>query len=288
MKIILMMIAGLWVLYADTLPTMAFLGYDNQEWLVCVTQEDGTTKEIKLEQEPRSFDYDFKTGKILYTGSNGTLRLYDKGSERELKLPETTSSYTQPSFSCKKDLAYAVELIDGNSKSTQIVRINLKDDSLTTEVRQNSSQFEPSEVNDQALLFTNLVCNSGCGKLIQEIWKKNRILGESNQLTLLNAFSSNPSMHPSDHWLFFTSNKNGNYHIWGKDLDTNEPSRQMTVGSATDSFVKSIGKGAFLYIRQDKSNYSLMYGDVEGNSYEIKLEKQYNKIRQLKVNTCKR
>ncbi len=287
MKIILIMIVGLWTLYAETLPTMAFLGYDNEDWLVCVTQEDGTTKEIKLEQEPRSFDYDFKTGQILYVGSDGILRLYEKGSERELKLPDTTSSYTQPSFSCKKDLAYAVELIDGNSKSTQIVLIDLKRDTLTIAVRQNSSQFEPSEINDQALLFTNLVCNNGCGKLIQEIWKKDKIRGESDQLTLLNAFSSNPSIHPNDHWLFFSSNKNGNYHIWGKDLNTDDRSTQMTVGSTTDSFVKSIGKGAFLYIRQDKSNHSIMYGDIKGKSYEVKLEKQYNKIRQLKVNTCK-
>lgn len=287
MKIVLMMIVGLWALYADTLPTMAFLGYDNKEWLVCITQEGGTIKEIKLEQEPRSFDYDFKTGQILYVSSGGTLRLYDKGSEHVLQLPDTTSSYTQPSFSCKKDLAYAVELIDGNSKSTQIVLIDLEHDSLTTVVQQNSSQFEPSEINDRVLLFTNLVCNNGCGKLIQEIWQKDRILGESEQLTLLNAFSNNPSIHHDDHWLFFSSNKNGNYHIWGKDLKTDDRSTQMTVGSTADSFVKAIGKGAFLYIRQDKSNHSIMYGDIKGNSYEIKLLKQYNKIRQLKVNTCK-
>ena len=287
MKIVLIMIVGLWTLYAEKLPTMAFLGYDDKDWLVCITQEDGTTKEIKLEQEPRSFDYNFKTGQILYVGSNGILRLYHKGSERELKLPDTTSSYTQPSFSCKNDLAYAVELIEGNSKSTQIVLIDLDHDILTTVVQQNSSQFEPSETNDRTLLFTNLVCNNGCGKLIQEIWQKDKIMGESDQLTLLNAFSNNPSLHPDDHWLFFSSNKNGNYHIWGKDLNMGDRSSPMTVGSSTDSFVKAIGKGAFLYIRQDKSNHSIMYGDIKGKSYEVKLLKQYNKIRQLKVNTCK-
>ncbi len=287
MKIALIMIVGLLTLYAETLPTMAFLGYDNKDWLVCVTQEDGTTKEIKLEQEPHSFDYNFKTGKVLYIGSNGSLRLYDKGSEHELKLPDTTSSYTQPSFSCKKDLAYAVELIDGNSKSTQIVSIDLKRNSLKTVVQQNSSQFEPSEINDRTLLFTNLVCNSGCGKLMQEIWQKDMIMGESNQLTLLNAFSNNPSIHPSDHWLFFSSNNIGNYHIWGKDLKTDNQSIQMTVGSAADTFARAIGKEAFLYIRQDKSKHSIMYGDIKGKSYEIKLLKPYNKIRQLKVNTCK-
>ena len=287
MKISLIMIVGLLTLYADILPKMAFLAYNKKDWVVVVTQEDGTTKEIKLEQEPHSYDYNFKTGQILYIGSDATLRLYDKGRERELKLPVTTSSYTQPGFSCKKDMAYAVELIDGNSKSTQIVLLDLKDDSLKTVVRQNSSQFEPSEINDRTLLFTNLVCNNGCGKLIQEIWKKDMILGESNQLTLLNAFSNNPSVYPGGHWLFFSSNKNGNYHIWGKDLNAEGRSIPMTTGTDTDTFAKAIGHGAFLYIRQSKSNYSVMYGDIKGKSHEIKLLKQYNKIRQLKVNICK-
>ncbi|WP_296824462.1 hypothetical protein [Sulfurovum sp.] len=287
MKIVLMMLVALWTLYAQTLPKMAFLGYDKKDWLVYVTQEDGTVKAIKLAQEPHSFDYNFKTGQILYIGSDGTLRLYHQGTERELKFPETTSSYIQPSFSCKKDLAYAVELINGNSKSTKIVSIDLKDDSLTTVVQQNSSQFEPSEINDQTLLFTNLVCNNGCGKLIQEIWQKDMIMGESNQLTLLNAFSNNPSVHPDGHWLFFSSNKNGNYHIWGKDLHTNDRSIPVTMGTTSDTFANAIGNGAFLYIRQNKSNFSIMYGDIKGKSYEIKLLKEYNKIRQLKVNSCK-
>jgi len=274
-------------LYADTLPTMAFLGYNNKEWLVCITQKDGRIKEIKLKEEPRSFDYDFKTGKILYIGSDGTFRLYSKGSERELQLPNTTSKYTQPSFSCKGDQAYAVELLNGNSKSTEIVLIDLEHDTFTTVVHQNSSQFEPSEINDRRVLFTNLVCNIGCGKLMQEIWQKDMVLGESNQLTLLNAFSDNPSISPDDHWLFFSSNKNGTYHIWGKDLNANDRSIQVTTGTATDTFPQAIGKGAFLYVRQDKSNYSVMYADVKGKSYEVKLLKRYNKIRQLKVNTCK-
>jgi len=287
MKIILMMVIVLWTLYADTLPKMAFLGYDNKEWLVCITHENGTIKEIKLEQEPHSFDYNFKTGQILYIGSDGTLRLYDEGNERELKFADTTNAYTEPSFSCKKDMAYAVELKNRNSKSTEIVSIDLKDDSLTTVVRQNSSQFEPIEINDRKLLFTNLVCNNGCGKLMQEIWQKDMIIGESNQLTLLNAFSINPSVHPDGHWLFFSSNKNGNYHIWGRDLDSDGRSIQLTQGTSTDTFPKAIGNGAFVYIRQNKSSYSIMFGDIKGKSHEIKLLKQYNKIRQLKVNICK-
>ncbi len=286
MKIILMMLMGLHMLYADALPTMAFLAYDDEQWVVCLTQTDGSVKEVILEEEPHTFDYNFQTGQILYTGSYGKLRIHHKGSERELKLPYQNSAYTQPDFSCQKELAYAVELIEGNSKSTHIVLIDLKNDALTTVIQQNSSQFEPSEIDNRTLLFTSLTCNQGCGKLMQEIWQKNSVTGESDQLTLLNAFSNNPTAHFNDQWIFFSSNKNGNYHIWGKNPKTDARAEELTFGNSTDTFPGAISKGSFVYIHHDKTNYRIMHADIRGKSYEVKLSKQYKKIRQLKVNTC--
>ncbi len=284
MKIILIMLVSLLALCAN--PAMAFLAYDDEKWLVCITQTDGSIKEITLNEEPHTFDYNFQTQQILYTGSYGKLHLYHNGSERELQLPYKTSAYTQPSFSCQKSFAYAVELIEGNSKSTRIVLIDLKDDTLKTAVLQNSSQFEPSEINAHTLVFSNLVCNQGCGKLMQEIWQKNIATGEADQLTLLNAFSNNPSIHFDDQWIFFSSNKNGNYHIWGKDLKSDRRAKELTFGTATDTFPGAIGEGSFVYLHQHKSHHKIMQGTFTGKSDEIILSKQYNKIRQLKVNLC--
>ena len=274
------------LLATDKLPAYAFLGYDGRDWIVSVTQSNGDTKEIRLQQEPHSFDYDFKKNRIVYIGANGTLYLYEKGHESKVSVPKTTSKYTQPSFICASNTLYAVELLNGNSKSTQIISIDLNKSLVSTVVQQNSSQFEPSQINQQTLLFTNLVCNHGCGKLMQEIWKKDLVLGTSDQLTLLNAFSNNPSIHPDDHWLFFSSNKNESYHIWAKDLHSDKRSFEVTQGSGMDSFVNALGKGNFLYIRQNKGDHTLMYGDIEGSSYKITLPKPYEKIRQLKVNRC--
>ena len=287
MKIVLIMIICVYSLYAAKLPAMAFLGYNGDAWLVCLTKEDGSVKEIALEQEPHAFDYNFKRDEILYIGENGKLRLYAKGSEREVKMPYEKSAYAQPSFSCEKDFAYAVELIDKNSKSTQIVSIDLRDDSFESVVKQNSSQFEASELDARRLLFTNLICNRGCSKLIQEIWKKNRVTGESEQLTLLNSFSSNPSAQYDDEWIVFSSNKNDTYHIWAKNLDSNEASVQVTEGDYIDSFPASLGKGSFLYVRQSENENFIMYGNIKREFYKIKLSKEYSKIRQLKVNRCK-
>ena len=287
MKIVLIMIICVYALYAEKLPSMAFLGYNGDAWLVCLTKGDGSVKEIALEQEPHAFDYNFKRDEILYIGENGKLRLYAKGSEREVKMPYEKSAYAQPSFSCEKDFAYAVELIDKNSKSTQIVSIDLRDDSFESVVKQNSSQFEASELDARRLLFTNLICNRGCSKLIQEIWKKNRVTGESEQLTLLNSFSSNPSAQYDDDWIVFSSNKNDGYHIWAKNLDSNEASAQITEGDYIDSFPASLGKGSFLYVRQSENKNFIMYGNIKREFYKIKLSKEYSKIRQLKVNRCK-
>ena len=286
MKITILLLFSLMLLATDKLPAYAFLGYDGRDWVVSVIEPDGDTKEIRLQQEPHSFDYDFKKNRVIYIGDNGTLYLYDKGHESKVSLPKTTSKYTQPSFLCSLNAFYAVELLNGNSKSTQIISIDLNNSHVSTVVQQNSSQFEPSQINQQTLLFTNLVCNHGCGKLMQEIWKKDLVLGTSDQLTLLNAFSNNPSVHPNDHWLFFSSNKNESYHIWAKDLHSDKRAFEVTEGSGMDSFVNALGKGAFLYIRQDRGDHALMYGDIERSSYKIALPRPYEKIRQLKVNRC--
>ncbi len=286
MRFLFLVLVCIYSLNANASSVMGFLGYDGQHWLVGIAQVDGTVKEITLAQEPHTFDYNFKTGQILYIGSDGKLRLYSNGAEKELALPYKANAYTQPKFSCNKDLAYTVELIDGNSKSTRIVAIDLQNNALANAVQQTSSQFEPSEINDHTLLFTNLSCNQGCGKLIQEIWQKNQASGISEQLTLLNAFSNNPSIHFNDHWVFFSSNKNDNYHIWGKNLNTDERSVELTFKDTTDAFPGAIGNGGFLYISQNKGQYHIMQGDIKGKSSAVKLSKQYKIMRQLKVNTC--
>jgi len=285
MKIALLLFLGLCTLYAQTLPPFAFLAYSDDRWKVCVVK-DTKVSEIDLEEEPHSFDYNFKNGDIIYVGANSKLRLRSQNSEREVKLPYDRSGFTQPSFLCEHNAVYAVELINKSSRSTKIVKINLQNDSFESVVMQNSSQFEPLECDDRNILFTNLICNQGCGKLIQEIWLKNTITGISEQVTLLNAFSTNPTVHYGSHMMFFNSNKGDNYNIWAKELSNDEKSFQVTFSEAVDTDPVAIDERAFLYIRNDNARQSIMYGDLNGKFYEIKLLKEYNKIRQLKVNRC--
>lgn len=287
MRYIFILIVNFYTLFGSTIPEMAFLSYSGDAWQVTLIQSDGSSKDIKLKEEPRSFDYNFKTDAILYVGSAGKLYLYSNGSQRELDLPYEKNSYIQPSFSCGTNEAYAVELIDNNSKSTRIVLIDLKNDTIERVVSQNSSQFEPSEIDARRLLFTSLTCNVGCGKLIQELWKKDRVSGISEQVTLLNSFSNNPSVHFNGESVFFSSNKNDSYHIWAKNLNSDKRSVELTKGDFSDTSPAAITKDSFLYIHQDGANYSIMHGDIKGNSYKIELAMQYKQIRQLKVNRCK-
>ena len=286
MRVVLIVLISLISLYAGSLPKMAFLAYNGDSWLVCLSDSKGDVKEIKLDQEPHLFDYNFKTGEILYVGENSKVRLYSRGKARELNLSYEKSAYTQASFSCKDDVAYVVELINKNSKSTQIMQINLKDDSLSGVIKQNSSQFELVEVDANRVIYTNLICNVGCGKLIQEIWMKDRVRADSKQLTLLNSFSNNPTIKYNDKFIFFSSNKSGNYHIWVKEVDSNKVSLELTKGDVTDSFPNSLGNGSFVYISEIKNKIFIMQGAINGDFKKIKLSKEYDKIRQLKVNRC--
>ena len=272
-------------IYAEQ-PELAFLGYEQNDWIVVTAQADGRVVEIQLKQEPHTFDYDFKTGQILYIGSDGKLYLKHKNSEKEIQLPYGKNGYTQPNFSCKTDLVYIVELIEGKSNKTRIMSIDLNSQKINSVIEQNSSQFEPSELNNSTFLFTNLICNKGCGKLIQELWQKSQITGLSEQITLLNAFSNNPSSHINDNWVFFSSDKNNNYHIWGKDLKNTEKAVQLTFSDNTDTFPGAIGNGQFLYVSQGSGKYVIKKGNINGKSTDLKLSKNYKSIRQLKVNTC--
>ncbi len=285
MKIIFVCLISIYTLFAYTIPSIAFLAYNGEEWIVCVL-ENGKITEIQLDEEPHSFDYNFKNDQIVYVGADSKLRFYVHGDERELQLPYKHSGFTQPSFLCEDNLVYAVELINKNSRSTKIVQIDLKDDSLQTVVKQNSSQFEPVECDERSILFTNLVCNQGCAKLIQEIWIKNLVTGLSEQVTLLNAFSTNPSIHYGSHMMFFNSNRYDNYNIWAKKIDDDARAFQVTFSEAIDTDPVAINDNSFLFIRNNGSKQTIMYGDLQGQLYEIKLLKEYNKIRQLKVQRC--
>jgi Tol biopolymer transport system component len=122
--------------------------------------------------------------------------------------------------------------------------------------------------------------------LIQEIWWKDLISGESDQLTLLNAFNSHPVSKEGK--LYFVSNRGGAYHIWKQRLkEKGGAAVQLTHGDTTDTSPAPLQNGELLFIRHINGRDHLMLKTLSGGEKELPLERKYFKLRQLKVNRCK-
>jgi Tol biopolymer transport system component len=128
-------------------------------------------------------------------------------------------------------------------------------------VTQRSAQFEPYFHAPRTLYYSNVHCTIGCGKIIQEIWRKDLISGEAEQITLLNAIARQPVI--SGQWLYFSSNKAGNFHIWRMSLETGRYER-LTEGRVTDINPALDRQSNLYFIRHTPTGTALMQRRTDG------------------------
>jgi Tol biopolymer transport system component len=150
-----------------------------------------------------------------------------------------------------------------------------------TLVYQHSTALEPYTKDTQSIYYANVSCVEGCGKIIQEVWRKDIASGQAKQLTLLNTLSHQPSVDSKKEWMYFSSNSKGSYHIWRTSLNTGSV-KQLTYGDVTDGFPMSYTEG-ILFLRRINNQVKLMHLDNKGDLSDFKLPKTYQKIRNLKV-----
>ena len=124
-------------------------------------------------------------------------------------------------------------------------------------VTQRSAQFEPYFHAPDTLYYANVLCTEGCGRVIQEIWRKNLVSGQAEQLTLMNAIAQQPVVSPDGKWLVFSSDKAGNFHLWRMELATRRV-EQLTAGRVTDISPAVDGNGEVYFIRRSRDGTRLM------------------------------
>ena len=266
---------------AVSLAPVTFIALIDDSWNI-VTMQNNTFSVIQTQQEPHTFDHDTTNKQTVYIGSDKSVRFIKNGQE-QLLLSPGKDAYTQPAFSINGEAVYLVKLIDGNSVNTDIVRLNLQSKTINPVVTQRSTQLDPFLNNDEDLYYSNVSCVEGCGKIIQEIWQKKITANKANQLTMLNTLSHQPSVDPQGNYLFFSSNKNGHYHIWRLSLKSGTH-KQLTFGDVTDSFPAAKSDGSAYFIRSVRGRNMLMEVDSNGSIQELNCPDKYHKIRELKVN----
>lgn len=261
---------------------LVFSALVNDDWKVIV-YENKKFIELETQYEPRTFDYDFVNKRLAYIASDKNLYIKNKSDEKEeMLLKADIDAYTQPMFNPSGDKIIIVKLVEGNSVNTDIVSIDPETKKIKTVVSQRSTQLEPYILNDANLYYSNVSCVEGCGKIIQEVWYKHILSGDAYQLTLTNAISHQPSVDKAQEYIYFSSNRDGHYHIWKMSLKTNVCT-QLTRGVVTDGYPMPTREGKIMFIRRGGSVTMLMQITKDGDVTQVKLPKKYKKIRNLKV-----
>lgn len=279
MKYLFTLIALGSVLFSKT-PPLSFIALNDDSWHVVVCDETSTCHTFQTEQEPRTYDYDFTTGNLVYIGSDKNVHLIVDNNE-SIFFKSDKNAYTEPSFINEGKNIMLVELINGNSKKTKIITMNLKHKNIKTLHSQYSTALEPYTNNSTDLYYANVSCVEGCNKIIQEIWHKDLLDTQANQLTLLNTLSHQPRASKDNHMVYFSSYKNGNYHIWVYNTHDHS-SKQLTFGEVTDGFPSPSTQGLY-FLRRIKNHVTLMHLSNDGNLTKVPLSENYIKIRNLKV-----
>lgn len=266
-------------LFVSTLlAEVSFLGLVDGKWQI-ILLENEKVKLIQTEFEPHSFDYDFKSKKVIYIASDESLRIIKKGKE-SVVLRKDNDSYIQPIFSKDAKKVYLVKLFDGSSKNSDIIEVTIDSNRTKTVVEQRSTQLEPYTIDGKNLYYTNVICTIGCRGIISEIWHKNIISGEARQLTLTNATSQQAIIDNEGKQLYYSSNQDGNFHIWNYDISTKQY-KQLSKGDVSDSF-PTISEGKLYFVREMEADSELMVMDKKGIVTKVALPDKIKKIRYLR------
>jgi hypothetical protein len=260
---------------------LSFVGLSAERWQLYVVLPSALKPQIvETVLEPRTPTYAVQTGKIAYLGADGSLRviLLETGEDRIVLKPDAQRTLAQPAYDAAGKRLFVVALKEGASVDTDI--LVLSEDKPKSVVTQRSAQFEPYFHAPRTLYYSNILCTIGCGKIIQEIWRKDLVSGEAEQITLLNAIARQPIISREGQWLYFSSNKAGNFHIWRMSLETGRYER-LTEGRVTDINPAFDRQGNLYFIRHTPTGTTLMQRRTDGTLQT--LPKLFENVRDLEI-----
>lgn len=192
-----------------------FLGLVEQQWHWFVARNSQVgLQRISLDDEPRSPTLTPDLSRVAFIDTGGNVAETDltTGQRQTVLSPSGKAAYAQPEYSTDGRALYLVELKQGISVDTDILKLSYASGELVPEVTQQSAQFEPTVAGDW-LYYGSVHCVLGCGRIIQEIWRRHRVSGVAEQVTLLNAISRQPVVD-LNRTMYFSSNVTGSYRIY--------------------------------------------------------------------------
>lgn len=249
---------------------MSFIAQESSaRWGLYRIAGDGSPIRVPTQLEPRQACIASQAGRAVYAAADGSLRLValDSSSESTLAVTDRSRSYTQPCLSADGRDIFAVEMAEGKSIDTEIVRIKAAGEAPTPLVRQPGAQHEPFLFQGRWLVYANVACAEGCDRLLVEIWLRDLLSGSARQLTLLNALSQNPVTDAKQ--VVFSSNASGSFQLWRVNLDGTEL-RRLTDG-VSNALQPALCGSTIYFVRSGPGGSGLIRLEADGTQVPVAL-----------------
>lgn len=222
---------------SPTLPIgMSFVAQDDAgSWGLYRINEHRVAVHLPTQLEPRQACVAPDGSQLVYSADDGSIRLGRARLEEETVLARSDAkrSFTQPCLSADGREVYVVEMADGKSLETEILRYASGAAEPQRIARQPGAQHDPFVHLKRWLVYASVGCSAGCDELLVEIWARDLLAGKARQLTLLNALSQGPVT--DGRRVVFSSNASGTHQLWQVGMDgsgvlqlTRSPSSQAT------------------------------------------------------------
>lgn len=206
---------------AAVLPAgMSFVAQDTAgAWSLYRVDERHAVVRVPTELEPRQACVTPDGSMLVYAASDGSVRLgaVRGGGEAVLARGDARRSFTQPCMSSDGREVYVVEMADGKSVETEILRYTDGAADAAHIAPQPGAQHDPFVYQKRWFVYANVGCSSGCEELLVEIWARDLLTGKARQLTLLNALSQGPVT--DGRRVVFSSNNSGTHQLWQVAMD---------------------------------------------------------------------
>jgi Tol biopolymer transport system component len=207
---------------------IVFSALKDGNWDLWMTNSDGTNL-VQLTKTPideRSPCVSHDGNRILYSTSEGSLRLMDVNNHSDKKILAADGVYGNPVWLDNTKILYVGYIFKAD-------KYEVKDDSslIIFDLEMEPSKSNPYVLIDQTGMQdwpsispqSELVYSSSVQgpnqKVTQEIWKYDLKIQNGEQITLLNANSIQPRWSSDGQEFVFASNRTGNFEIWKYNLN---------------------------------------------------------------------
>lgn len=262
---------------------LSFVGHTATGWEIFVVNDEGRLRRVPAHSEPRTPAYSLSRRRLAYVSAEGHVREIDlrSGDDRVVVEAGPGAAYTQPAYQPGGARLYLVRLKQGSSVDTDLVAVDPDRANVRVVTGQRSAQFEPRVSADgRFLYYSSVACTLSCGKIIQEIWRRDLLSGESEQVTLLNGIARQP-FPGSDGSLYFVSNRAGSFHLWRWSIG--DIPERLTSGIVSDESPVLASDQSLYFIRRSPTGTRLMRLAGGGTAEPVSLSVELADLKDLRA-----